>query len=260
MPEQHVKIKGKTFLYKQKAPFVASGMSVSGAIEYDVEADKLRCHECGEWFGCLATHIVKKHGLNARAYKMKHGLRAKTALVSERMRVERSRRITARNSADTEGHRENTLQGWIMARRRRQPPKKQYAEYRNQNGSCAAQLLERIKQVATKLGHTPSERELMLAGISRTSVLRTLNVKSIDALMSLADLVPNGRSRPHYSETVLTEMLRDFYVCHRRLPGGTDHRRGLLPAYGTFILHFGSMKNAYRAAGLGLRAAAEAGK
>jgi len=264
MPEQHVKINGKTFLYKQKAPFVASGMSVLGAIEYDAEADKVRCHECGEWFKRVDTHAFKAHGILARDYKIKHGLRQKTAMTNEKFRIDNSRRMTEMVAAeDPVRYRVRMAKVRSMAQRKRGGTKPVWMEKRNERGGCAAQLLERIKQLASKVGHTPSTVEMRKAGIHPFSACLVLNVKNIGAVTSLADLFPNklcpGKGH-RYSNTVLTEMLRDFYVSHERLPRRTDHRRGLLPNDKTFCRRFGSMKNAYRAAGLGLVAAAEAGK
>ena len=99
-------------------------------------------------------------------------------------------------------------------------------------------------------------------GIHHTSACLALNVENVRSLASLADLVPNGQNgRPRvYSDLVLIEMLRDFYVRHGRLSlQGTDHRRGLLPSHNVFRRAFGSMGNAYKAAGLGLKYAARRG-
>jgi len=258
MLEHFVKIRGKTFLYKQKAPFLPSGMSVYGAIEFDPEEDKLRCHECGDWFEYLGVHVVRAHGILARDYKVKHGLRQKSALANEKIRIGHSCTTAKWFSADPERHRKRFLE--LAFRVGRHGSKLQiHTEGVNERGNCQAQVLERIKQLAGQLGHTPSSAELLAAGMSPSSACSALNVKNLTALASLAHLVPNKRGTSSwYSDVVLIEMLRDFYVFHGRLPRWeTDHRRGLLPSRHVFSRAFGGLKKAYRAAGLGIAASRE---
>ena len=258
MAEQFVRINGKTLLYKQKAPFVASGMSIQGGIEYDAEEDKLRCHECGEWFKSLGPHIWQAHGISGRDYKSKHALMMGSSLVNENMRLIASRTMAAMNSADPEACRKRISN--LLNRGRGSRVHRLRAELRNERRTCPAQLLADIRKLASKLGHTPSQTELSQAKMSGRSACLALNVKTIGAVVSLAGLVPNGSSHFLYTPEVLIEILRDFYVSHGRLPRQrTDHNRGLLPSCPTFRRAFGSMKQAFRAAGLGLVAAAEGG-
>lgn len=78
-PATHVLIRGHVFTYAEKSPFVASGMSVLGALEYDEAADRLKCHECGMWVRGLGNH-VRTHGMKRREYNRKHGMSASRAL------------------------------------------------------------------------------------------------------------------------------------------------------------------------------------
>jgi hypothetical protein len=260
MAEQYVRINGKTFLYKQKAPFSASGMSVFAAIEYDPEADKVRCHECGDWFEQLGKHFASAHGMTARNYKIKHGLNLNSAMVNEKIRISHSRSQAARVAADPEKHRLILLKARMACAFRGRTNHRPFAEKRNERNTCPAQLIEKIKQAADHFGGTPTKKELSASGISLDSAFLALNVKNVGSLVSLAGLSPNlSHKRRRYSEVILIEMLRDFYVCHGRLPRLTDHRRGLLPSTSSFYSYFGGMKKAYRAAGLALVAAAEGG-
>lgn len=256
MGEKYVSIRGKTFLYKQKAPFVASGVSVRGAIEYHPDEDKLRCHECGNWFENLGNH-VRTHGLTSRQYKSKHGLNRNTSLANEHHRIASSQNLSAwRRSHPTE-QREQALKASAKSRAGDQirGPR---TELHNEQNRCPAQLLHRIKQIAARLGRTPTVRDLKEVGISCHSTLYTLNVTTLRGLMTLVGLVPNGTGRPHYSGPLLIELLRDFYVSSGRLPSETDFHRGRLPCRETFIRHFGNMTNAYEGAGL-LKVAQAAG-
>lgn len=246
MKEPQVKINGKTFLYKQKAPFVASGVSILGAIEYDAVEDKLRCHECGQWFEFLASHVVSKHGMSARDYKRRHGLRLKAALVSDRMRL-----ANARFNSRTDNVARLALvrpEHELLVRAVRETRGGRY-EVRNERGTCAAQLLARIRVVAERQG-TLNRDELRRAGISVGSCFEVLGVRDFKSLAELAGFAisPNRRA---YTKDLMVEMLRNFYVRFRRLPHKTDFRRGLLPWPATIWKHFGSMAAAYEAAGLG---------
>jgi len=258
MAEQYVRMNGKTFLYRQKAPFVASGMSVRGGIEYDAEEDKLRCHECGEWFNGLGTHVYRMHGISVPAYKTKHGLRHKTALVGEKSRISRSQRMTAQIAANPERHRETMLRALALAWKsnNRGGQRRPQSERRNERRCCTAQLVHDVRELADRLGRTPTGAEIAEAGISRNSCCYAMNVKTVASVVSLANLAPRVGKVFQYSEILLVEILRDFWVAHLRLPENTDYRRGLLPSHGVFNRVFGSMKNAYQKAGLGLAYAA----
>lgn len=79
MPSTHVLIRGHKFTYAEKSPFVRSGESLLGAIEYDEATDQTKCHECGEFFRGMGNH-VKAHGISRFEYNTKHGLRVRSPL------------------------------------------------------------------------------------------------------------------------------------------------------------------------------------
>jgi hypothetical protein len=66
-------------------------------------------------------------------------------------------------------------------------------------------------------------------------------------------LVPNlsGGSTQRIADDILIEALRDFYVLNSRLPTARDWRSGILPNQKTYERHFGGLRGAYKAAGLG---------
>lgn len=82
--KRKVLMAGQLFTFAERAPFLSSGESIGGAIEYDEEHDQLRCHECGKWFTDIGTHLRHRHDLSAREYKIKHGLLLKTSLRSRK--------------------------------------------------------------------------------------------------------------------------------------------------------------------------------
>lgn len=244
MSEPSVIIRGKVFLYKQKAPFVPSGKSVLGALEYDQDRDKVRCHECGRWFRSVAQHIFSAHGISADGYKSAHGLQRNTALVCER-----TRSAHIKNAAKSENLSRGGFQAdAVLARKSKRSVRSM--ERRNLSGTCPAQLLQKIVQVAHRIGRTPSISELSSYGVSAASALRLFRVSSVGDVMALAGLQPNATGRECYSREVLIEMLRDHWVEFKRLPARSDYRRGLLPSRGQFLRVFGGMREAYVAAGI----------
>jgi len=246
--EQHVRINGKTFLYKQKAPFVPSGSSIQGGLEWDREEDKLRCHECGEWFENLGGHVFRAHGLLARAYKRKHGLKRQAALVNERMRAGFSLVAHERAYSDIDAYREKLRH--VRTPGSKTGREKSHLEERNERNACPAQLLFQIKNLAIVLGHTPTRTEMQQAGISVQSCMSALNVRDLQSVMSLAELLPRSPNR-RFSDKFLTETILDFYGIHQRLPHESDFRRGLMRHRSAILNHFGSMRAAAEAAGLG---------
>jgi len=255
MTERRVRINGKIFLYKQKAPFVSSGASIKGAIEYDPDEDKIRCHECGGWFQNLGPHLKycpKAQGMSGREYKYRHGLKLTSSLVSERLRDIHRRDALARHLRPT-----------VRPHARPWEHRRSFSETRNERGTCQAQLLQRMKDLGARLGRTFTMAEMTAAGISTRSTFHLFGVKDLRSLMALVGLVPNGQGfrvpgksrKPHprlYAPDLLAEVMVNFYVRHGRVPSWTDYRRGLLPDRRTFIRAFGSIPAAFEAAGLGL--------
>lgn len=261
--EEKVVIRGQVFLYREKAPFVTSGESVFGALELNIEEDKIRCHECGEWLKRISgKHLSNKHQLTAREYKHRHGLRLSTALVNEKMRVILSTVMSRLNDArggspaplkDPEFRKNiRPMVGELAGRRNHQEA---FAEQANEKNRCHAQILHRIQRLAGALGHTPTDAELRVNGLSPNTILKKFNLTAVSALMSLAGLPAafDGRGRRvKYSRGVLVEMLRDFLVEHGRIPFATDFKRGLLPSAECFKREFVTMQAAFIEAGLAL--------
>jgi hypothetical protein len=268
---EQVLIRGKVFLYKQKAPFVPSGKSVRGALEYDEETDKVRCHECGRWFQHLGLHIAGAHpGITLDAYRERHrlkstaplcGVRA-SAVLHERASavalVRGSRAARVLNSPDVQAKAANSRRERIADRKGKGLPGLEFYEERNENGTCHAQILNDIKTLADRLGRAPTQREMLTfeRPMHANSICLAFNVKTIADVFSLVGLVANkpgshGGWNKKYSKEVLAEMLRDFYVKHGRMPTPIDIKKlKLLPHYTIFCRYFGSMAAAYEAAGL----------
>src|SRR5215831_15274387 len=95
--QRYVIIHGQVFRWEEKAPFVRSGRSLLGALEYDDETEALKCHQCGQRFKMLSQHIRQAHSsLGIGQYKAKHGLRMRSPLMAPRLREAHAARLRAR--------------------------------------------------------------------------------------------------------------------------------------------------------------------
>lgn len=159
----HVLIRGHVFTYAEKAPFVASGVSVLGALEYDEATDKTKCHECGAWFGGMGTHI-RAHGLKRAEYNQRHGLCRASALGGLGVRDKHRKAVSSRST--------NALHSARSSARPRGSSRSM--EEANEKARCAAQLLYRLQILAAQKGHTPRKIDLMEAGFSVHSLRESI--------------------------------------------------------------------------------------
>lgn len=249
MSPAKVRIGGGVFLYREKAPFVVSGVSVRGAVEYDEAADLVRCHECGEWHTHLAPHVWLQHGMKVRAYKIKHGLNLTSALCNERIR--KALIAHGQNPAVLRGAANGLAHPGMGSAAQKGGRIGPNAELRNRNGTCQAQILERLKVLAGRIGRTPKRSEMVAAGMAPQSIEFVFGQKLRDVVL-LAGLLPNGRyrTRRKYSKALLVERLRDHWGAHGRVPTESDFSRRMVPGRATYKEYFGSWENAVFAAGL----------
>ncbi len=242
--DRKVVIRGIVCDYEAKAPFVVSGRSLQGALELSGCGAKLKCHECGHYHGGLGNHVAKTHGLTARDYRAKHGLRSTARLIAP----------SVKRKANTSGLRPQGKRG-VRPSGPRQPKRPQF-EDRNLRGTCLAQLKARVLRVAEELGRTPTWVDLQKAGIPPTWSAGKFGVAGIDELMRACGLEPNGnRTNVRYSgnqRLVLIELLRDAYVNLGRPLRASDCKAPLLPSRHTIQRYFGSWQIAIDQAGLGL--------
>lgn len=187
----HVLIRGHVFTYTEKAPFTQAGMSVMGALEYDENLDKTKCHECGTWINGLGQHI-KVHGFKRSEYNRRFGLSRKTALsglqtrekhrsLAERQQYEHSGLASDAALRQREVRRPGTVNGIKSGPRA--------VEFHNEKGRCAAQMLFRIQVCAAEMGHTPTQSDLRHAGLSIHAIGDRFG--SVAKALSLAGLQTN---------------------------------------------------------------------
>lgn len=236
--------RNQVFDWSEKAPFVKSGSSINGALEYDPAQDKVRCHECGGWFRSISLHASREHQIHPKEYKAKHGLRARSSLssvgsisVRKNMLASRSERFVGKTFSKT------GRSGGVVG-------KSKFEEYRNQKGICEAQLIARISKIAADLGRTPRKKDLDRATKSGFSkIFGTMeNFQSSAGLQVLRS--PGKCLGSDLSAEVLIELLRDFWAQNKRLPKASDFSSGQLVSVNAYVRRFGSLANAYKEAGL----------
>jgi HNH endonuclease len=266
--ERRVLIAGRVSLYKEKAPFEMSGHSIKGALEYDVNEDKVKCHECGKWCISLASHISRTHkrleGISVADYKIKHGLLLKTALWAEDLRKTFVRASSARVTGATFLKFLDEKKKWLNSGKPYRPFRRKCrsVEVDNRNGLCQAQVLEKVKKIADSYGRTPTQKELQENGLgthmlaykfgSIQNMMKVLGLKP-RKIGTYADESTRSSVRQRYSNKRLLELLRNYFDRFGEIPSASDCRRGLLPSKTLYRIRFGNWKIALIKAGLNPR-------
>lgn len=252
-PSPKVLINRKIFLYEAKAPFSPSGKSILGAIEYRPDSEEMRCHECGYWLKNLSGHL-SLHGISARDYKLKHGLKVSTSLASASKCLAHSNLMRKRNGMRNPieaADRMRYLATLASGEKRYLGIKAAGESRRNARGACRLQTLEKIKTLSIVLGRTPSKKDLLSHGVYEKDVV--FHFGSIREAQRIAGLTPNIAGYPgspkKFTNDFLVGDLRNFLDRSGRIPRYVDINRGLTAASTTTLRRcFGSMLGAIRAA------------
>ena len=175
----HVIVCGQLFPWEAKAPYVMSGHSTLGALEYNHDQDVVKCHECGDWFNNIGVHAYRTHGIKAITYKKERGLAFNSSLSSMRSRKAHAKSLRRRRA-----------RGENIGR----PFKKEHApvgngsyspEVRNLRMACTAQLMARARELAVKLNRTPTATELRENGLHHAVIKKAFGLNVRDYLLSL---------------------------------------------------------------------------
>lgn len=258
-------ISNELTLYNYKEPLkkVVDGYGYYGAILVTKDGRGLQCHICGEVFRELGTHINRIHSIRAVDYKEKYQLAVTTALVSEERRqqmIETSRRWWESLSREK---RESTIKRLRQAAKKLLKEKGAHGkgitlETKNKRGICPDQLLDKIREVKDKIGHTPSKFEF----ITETKTQRYIHLiykvygswknalKILGYDPVLGSVKRYNRDNRRYTKEELIDYLKMFYQENGYPPSASDCRRSLLPDILTFTRMFGTFQSAREAAGI----------
>jgi len=212
----HVIIGGESLFYDAKAPYEISGMSVKGALEYD-----------------------KAHGMSAREYKLRHGLRLGAALMNESMRKARiASGLALAERLGPEGVRARSERA-LVARAASGSPLMGFhksAEHQNSKRICDAQVVARLREIGARLGQTPTLAELRDVGLDPMTLRRHFG--SLAAALRMAGLQPRGT---RWTDDALLAFISNFISVHKRDPRQSDCLRGLIPNDCSYRKRFGSL-------------------
>jgi len=196
----HVIIGGIVFPWAAKAPYVASGHSVLGGLEYNEAEGLIKCHVCGCWTRSVGKHAAAADGVSPRDYRRDYGLRNTTSLCtpSTRARYRANVRISA---LLPEAKKHRFVKGPSLQNRKHATGKDAglSAETRNLRMLCAAQIRVRVTNLAIAKGATPTHPDLKLAGIHPAVIKATYGLSLRDFMKSLG-LTPNTVKSPRSGE------------------------------------------------------------
>lgn len=253
--------------YKEPLKRIASnsGFGYYGAILMTPDGLKMQCHVCGLLFDDVGTHARQKHSLSHTDYREAYMLAKTTALISEGCRESRKNRTLLWLSTLTvEQKAELTAKARAGSRKwRRDNPnalntaKPIALETKNKRGTCPDQLLAKINEATTALGHTPSKEQFIdFCGSQRYVHLIYKTFGSFKKAVARAGLPAyqpaKGGRKPEAmrSDEELLDMLLIFWKEEGKVPTETDCRRGFLPHSDVFRRRFGGMPQARELAGI----------
>lgn len=140
--------------FKEPMLKVEDGFGYYGAVTTSKDGEFIQCHICGYFFKVLIRHVMNKHQISSRDYKVSHGLRLKDGLLAPKMREELIERFEKHRSAAGFGTDENNKKAWEASKQKRESGELQTGGStwtgitRNERALCRAQVLEKIKHVA----------------------------------------------------------------------------------------------------------------
>lgn len=243
--------------YKEPLSPVKKGFGYYGTISATIDGKYIQCHICGGLYENLGGHLRGKHQLLGREYKERFGLAFMSALVSENYRNENTKRSllwwASLSEKDKDKYKTKARANY---KTKKMPQPKQTLETLNKNGTCPAQLLEKIKEVAQTLGHTPSKKEFIATtGTQRYVHLIYKTFGSWTTAVETTGRIPKDKNHGRggnrkYTNDQLLDYLANFAQENGRVPSYTDFYRNLLPTLGVYERRWGNLENARQEAGV----------
>lgn len=223
-----------------------AGFGYYGALAVTTDGQYVQCHMCGQLFHNLGPHLYTKHKITARDYREKFQLAYQTSLTSETERQRMKETTLKWLKSMTPAQRKKLLEYQIECARegrrlRHSAQPKIRLETMNKRGVCPDQLLDKIKEVKEKIGHTPTSKEFV-------KVLGTQRYKHLifkvfgswrDALKSMGEEI--ARPKNTYTDDELIGYFKRYYEKTGNIPTYTDLKRGILPDYTTYKRRFGNL-------------------
>jgi hypothetical protein len=237
---------GYVTFYNYKEPLMKfeGGFGFVGALVFDGESDKIQCHFCGEWFGQLAHHLAKEHGMKASDYKEQVGLLQTTALISESSREKliasgmkkRMKNLKNRKgkvvTQETRDKISRTLRGNAVK-----------DEFLNYKGTCPAQLIDRIQKIYKR--DPEGWRVRKLKGMEGSIKKIYGSVKDVCRIAGVPYMNPgqNWTKKDKYTREDAKDFIKQFVVAYRETPTYKDfEKQGKVGLYNKIIKNGKTLK------------------
>lgn len=232
------------------------GFGYYGTLIASKDGQTIQCHICGKLFANLSSHVRQAHKISIPDYREKFQLAYSTALVSENERMRLKECTLAWLNSLTEKQKEAYKRKARKNQKIKSTPQQTIRlETKNKRGTCPDQLLQKIKDVAKELNHTPSLGEFIdVTGTQRYKHLIFKTFGSWKNALGMLKMQPktnaNKGGRRRYGDEELLEYLSLYAQENLKIPTATDCKRGLLPDYYAYIRRFGSFEKARELAGV----------
>lgn len=240
-------------LYSAREPFVKSesGFGYMGVVEYDEKEDKVRCHECGEFFEYLWPHLRLVHRVGIDAHRIKYGLNFNQPLCG--IKLSEQRRLQMTEKIQRIGHK--ALKRRFKRSRKQAAPRHigtATEAQKNKNGLCDLQMKTRYKIIEEDLGHQPTTQELRKIDHALLSAIER-RYKTLNNFRALVGGQPmTAQDYQTKTEAEIVDSLVRWKKENGRTPVTRDFQKAIngYPQITTIYGHFGSLKNALSLAGL----------
>lgn len=262
--EQEERSQLKLVFKNYKEPIKAipknKGVGYYGIIMTTENGEYIQCHICGELHRQLSTHL-NLHKTTVTEYKEEFGIAFETPLISESMRFERQRQLVKRYeemSVEEKQELKERMRELAYKNRFNSNKNRPYRlEIKNKRGTCPDQLLDKINEVAEKLGKTPTMREFQreVGGGRYMNPIRRTFGKWNNAIklsgLKILERDYTKSSNPKYSDEYLIEALAHFYKQTGRPPMSANcGQDGVLPSLSVYKYRFGGITKARAIAGI----------
>lgn len=249
---------GQTLLYENyKEPLKkiekGKGYGFYGTVALTEDREYVQCHICGHLFRSVGHHL-RVHKIDAEKYKETYGLKATAALMNEPMRLAIQKRSIGKFNGTLPDHlkeyNRKVQSGEVKHIGTKRREGGMSLQKRNEVGLCPDQVLEKIRELADKLGRTPSELEFTRHYDYK--YLGSIKFQHGSYLKAVAKLgLKSAKELKEPDNEDLLQDLVDFQEKFKRIPTRSDFNRGLVGRpYAMYWRRFGSINNARIEAGL----------
>jgi len=189
------------------------------------EQGQLMCHECGIFRDSLGRHI-RKHKLSAKQYKNKYGLMKRTKLISENLKNKFRTIANTNHSLDKTPEITGKAILAMNKARKKQRGMRLSLEFLNQQGTCPAQCLSRLIEIAKIEGRDVNVYQVEHSQPRLVYLLAT-RFGSFNKAKQIAKLILNAND-PLYTKQMIIEDMVAFYRKYHRWPLRKDYENGLM--------------------------------